>query len=169
MAFDSAGRLLIANAGRKTSATVLGNSSILREKASGQCATTPAGCLDTILSGGTGSLLKNPRDVAEGKDGALYVTNAGPSESGKSDNKLLKIVVSGTTGAATVFAGGNTQGYGGDGGPAANALLNLEATDFQTSTSGTRFDVRVNIGIFVTSNGDIFFADSKNNAIRRIR
>ena len=173
VAFDSTGRLLVANAGRKTGTTPantnFGNSSILREKASGQCATTPAGCLDTILSGGTGSLLKNPRDVAEGKDGALYVTNAGPSESGKSDNKLLKIVVSGTTGTATVFAGGNTQGYGGDGGPAANALLNLEATDFQTSTSGTRFDVRVNIGIFVTSNGDIFFADSKNNAIRRIR
>lgn len=166
--FDSAGRLLVANAGRKTSATNLGNSAILREKASGQCATNATGCFDTILSGGTGSLLKNPRDVAEGKDGALYVTNAGPSEVGKSDNKLLKIVISGTTGTASVFSGG-TQGYSGDGGPAANALLNLEATDFQTSTSGTRFDVRVNITIFVTSSGEIIFADSKNNAIRRIR
>ncbi|MFN0108815.1 MAG: beta strand repeat-containing protein [Blastocatellia bacterium] len=168
VSFDSAGRLLVANAGRKTSTTVLGNSAILREKASGQCATTPAGCFDTILSGGTGSLLKNPRDVAEGKDGALYVTNAGPSESGKSDNKILKIVISGTTGTATVFAGG-TIGYSGDGGSAANAQLNLEATDFQTSTSGTRFDVRVNISISVAPNGDIIFSDSKNNAIRRIR
>ncbi|MDX2043115.1 MAG: IPT/TIG domain-containing protein [Acidobacteriota bacterium] len=168
LSFDSNGRLLVANAGRKTSAANFGNSSILREKASGQCATTPASCFDTILSGGTGSLLKNPRDVAEGKDGALYVTNAGPSELGRSDNKILRIVISGTTGTASVFAG-NTLGYSGDGGPAANALLNLEATDFQTSTSGTRFDVRVNIGILVTPNGDIIFADSKNNAIRRIR
>lgn len=172
VSFDSAGRLLVANAGRKTGTTVantnFGNSAILREKASGQCATNATGCFDTILSGGTGSLLKNPRDVAEGKDGALYVTNAGPSETGKSDNKLLKIVISGTTGTATVFAGG-AQGYAGDGGPAANALLNLEATDFQTSTSGTRFDVRVNIGITVTPSGEIIFADSKNNAIRRIR
>ena len=168
LSFDSAGRLLVANAGRKTSNANLGNSSILREKASGQCATTPAGCFDTILSGGTGSLLKNPRDVAEGKDGALYVTNAGPSETGKSDNKILKIVISGTTGTATVFAG-STLGYAGDGGSAANALLNLEATDFQTSTSGTRFDVRVNVSITVAPNGDIIFADSKNNAIRRIR
>lgn len=166
--FDSAGRLLVANAGRKTSATNFGNSSILREKASGQCATNATGCFDTILSGGTGSLLKNPRDVAEGKDGALYVTNAGPSENGRSDNKILRIVISGTTGTATVFAG-TTQGYSGDGGPAANAQLNLEATDFQTSTSGTRFDVRVNIGISVTPSGEIVFSDSKNNAIRRIR
>ncbi len=166
--FDSAGRLLVANAGRKTSATNFGNSSILREKASGQCATNATGCFDTILSGGTGSLLKNPRDVAEGKDGALYVTNAGPSESGRSDNKILRIVISGTTGTATVFAG-TTQGYSGDGGPAASAQLNLEATDFQTSTSGTRFDVRVNIGISVTPSGEIVFSDSKNNAIRRIR
>lgn len=168
LSFDSAGRLLVANAGRKTSTANLGNSAILREKASGQCATTPAGCFDTILSGGTGSLLKNPRDVAEGRDGALYVTNVGPSETGRSDNKLLRIVISGTTGTATVFSGA-TQGYSGDGGSAANALLNLEATDFQTSTSGTRFDVRVNVSIIVTSNGDIIFADSKNNAIRRIR
>ncbi|MGH9798991.1 MAG: hypothetical protein ACRD82_01370, partial [Blastocatellia bacterium] len=170
--FDSAGRLLVANGGRKTGTSVanfnFGNSAILREKASGQCATNSTGCFDTILSGGTGSLLKNPRDVAEGRDGALYVTNAGPSEQGKSDNKLLRIVVSGTTGTATVFAGG-VQGYSGDGGPAINSLLNLEATDFQTSTSGTRFDVRVNITISVTPNGDIIFADSKNNAIRRIR
>lgn len=172
LSFDSAGRLLVANAGRKTGTTPantnFGNSAILREKASGQCATTPAGCFDTILSGGTGSLLKNPRDVAEGKDGALYVTNAGPSENTRSDNKILRIVVNGTTGTASVFAG-NIQGYLGDGGPAANALLNLEATDFQTSTSGTRFDVRVNISILVTPNGEIIFSDSKNNAIRRIR
>ncbi len=168
LSFDSAGRLLVANAGRKTTTTNFGNSAILREKASGQCATTPAGCFDTILSGGTGSLLRNPRDVAEGKDGALYVTNAGPSELGRSDNKLLRIVVNGTTGTASVFSG-DVQGYSGDGGPAANALLNLEATDFQTSTAGTRFDVRVNISILVTPNGEIIFSDSKNNAIRRIR
>lgn len=168
LSFDSAGRLLVANAGRKSSATNLGNSSILREKASGQCATTPAGCFDTILSGGTGSLLKNPRDVAEGKDGALYVTNAGPSELGRSDNKILRIVINGTTGTASVFAG-NTQGYSGDGGPAANALLNLGATDFNTSTNPTRFDVRVSISILVTLNGEIIFSDAQNQAIRRIR
>jgi hypothetical protein len=168
VSFDSVGRLLVANAGRKTSITNFGNSQILREKAPGQCASNATACFDTILSGGTGSLLKNPRDVAEGIDGALYVTNAGPSELGRSDNKILKIVVSGTTGTATVFAGG-VQGYAGDGGPAVNSLLNLEATDFQTSTSGTRFDVRVNITISVAPNGDILFADSKNNAIRRIR
>lgn len=165
LSFDSAGRLLVANAGRKTSNTNLGNSTILREKASGQCATNATGCFDTILSGG---LLKNPRDVAEGTDGALYVTNAGPSEFGKGDHKILRITISGTTGTATVFSGGN-EGYSGDGGPAANAELRLSADDFNVATVGTATNVRSNVTITVAPTGAIIFADSKNNAIRRIR
>ncbi len=168
LSFDSTGRLLVANAGRKTSNTNLGNSAILREKASGQCATNATGCFDTILSGGTGSLLKNPRDVAEGPDGALYVTNAGPSEFNKGDHKILRITISGTTGTATVFAGGN-EGYSGDGGPAANSELRLIADDFNVATVGTAVNVRSNVTITVAPTGAIIFADSKNNAIRRIR
>lgn len=168
LSFDSAGRLLVANAGRKTSNTNLGNSAILREKASGQCATNATGCFDTILTGGTGSLLKNPRDVAEGADGALYVTNAGPSEFGKGDHKILRITISGTTGTATVIAGGN-EGYSGDGGPASNSELRLTADDFNVATVGTAVNVRANVTITVSPTGAIFFTDSKNNAIRRIR
>ncbi len=172
VSFDSVGRLLVANGGFKTgtgATTNLGNSSILREKASGQCATNATNCFDTILSGGTGSLLKNPRDVVEGRDGALYVTNAGPSEVGKSDNKILRIVVSGTTGTASVYAG-TIQGYSGDGGPAINAQLNLASDDFIISTFGTPvLTSRVNVTITIGLNGEIIFADAANNAIRRIR
>ncbi len=165
LSFDSQGRLLVANAGRKASATALGTSAILREKSSGLCATTPAGCFDTILSGNP---LKNPRDVAEGRDGALYVMNAGPSEFGKGDHKILRIVISGATGTATVFAGSD-EGYSGDGGSAANAQFRLAADDFNVATVGTAVNVRANMTIIVTPNGEIIFTDSKNNAIRRIR
>jgi sugar lactone lactonase YvrE len=179
VSFDSAGRLLAANGGFKTGsgATInLGNSSILREKASGQCATNAVGCFDTILSGGAGSLLKNPRDVVEGRDGALYVTNAGPSErtmSGQSlsDNRILKIVVSGTTGTASIYANiTGVAGYSGDGGPAINALLSLAADDFSISTFGTPvLNSRVNVTITIGLNGEIIFSDANNSAIRRIR
>lgn len=165
LSFDSQGRLLVANAGRKTTTTAFGNSTILREKSSGLCATTPTGCFDTILNGG---LLKNPRDVAEGLDGALYVTNAGPSEFNRGDHKILRIVVTGSTGTATVFAG-TDEGYSGDGGPAAMAQLRLAADDFNVATVGNAVNVRANMTITVAPNGEIIFTDSKNNAIRRIR
>jgi sugar lactone lactonase YvrE len=178
LSFDSAGRLLVANAGFKTGSGAsinYGNSSVLREKASGQCATNASGCFDTIITGGAGSLLKNPRDVVEGRDGALYVTNAGPSDrlpvtgASQSDDKILRIVISGTTGTASVYAG-TTQGYSGDGGPAINAKLSLATDDFIISTFGTPvLASRVNVTITLGVNGEIIFADANNNAIRRIR
>jgi uncharacterized protein (TIGR03437 family) len=164
LSFDSQGRLLVANAGRKTNSTTLGNSAILREKSSGLCAAAPMGCFDTILSGGS---LKNPRDVVEGKDGALYVTNAGPSEFGKGDHKILRIVVTGSTGVASTFAG-TDEGYSGDGGAATSAQLRLAADDFNVATVGTAVNVRANVSITVAPNGEIIFTDSKNNAIRRL-
>lgn len=168
LSFDSQGRLLAANAGTKTTAALTGNSSILREKSSGLCATTPAGCFDTILAGGTGSLLKNPRDVVEGLDGALYVTNAGLSEFGKGDHKILRIVVTGSTGTASIFAGLD-EGYAGDGGPASSSKLNLTADDFNVATVGTAVNVRSCVTITISKNGEIYFTDSQNDAIRRIR
>ncbi len=53
-------------------------------------------------------------------------------------------------GAATVFAGTGTNGYSGDGGPAASAQI-----------SGPT-------GIWVDASGNVFFVDSGNNAIREI-
>ena len=113
--------------------------------------------------------------MVEGRDGALYVTNAGPSDrlqvtgASQSDDKILRIVISGTTGTASVYAG-TTQGYSGDGGPAINAKLSLATDDFIISTFGTPvLASRVNVTITIGVNGEIIFADANNNAIRRIR
>jgi DNA-binding beta-propeller fold protein YncE len=53
-------------------------------------------------------------------------------------------------GVLTVVAGNGLSGYSGDGGPALNATLNLPA------------------GVAVDKNGNVYFADCKNNRVRKI-
>jgi streptogramin lyase len=151
LSFDSAGRLLVADAEANA---------ILR----GRNSTNTS--FDTIISGG---LLKRPRDVVEGKDGALYVTNPGDvSPISAQDQKLLKITLNGSVGDASIFAG-SVAGYSGDGGPAANALLNLTPANINIATIGQAVTIRATVNILVTPSGEIIFTDSANNAIRRIR
>ncbi len=159
ISFDSAGRLLVANAGTRTGPMAGGNSAILRETSPGSGAFTP------ILNGAP---LRFPRDVAEGKDGSLYVTNAGDSTITGGDHKILRIVISGSTGTASTFAG-STAGYSGDGGPAANALINIAPSDINLATLPPASNVRTTVNIVVTPSGEIIFTDSSNNAVRRIR
>src|SRR5262249_47556080 len=147
ISFDSAGRLLVANAGTKTSASALGNSAILRQSAPGSAS------FDTILSG---TPLKFPRDVAEGKDGALYVTNGGDSGLSGGDQKILKITLNGSTGTASIFSG-SVAGYSGDGGPAASALIDITPSDLNIVTIGTPVNIRATVNILVTPSGDIIF------------
>jgi hypothetical protein len=151
LAFDSAGRLLVANAGGKQ---------ILRENAPNDGSFTP------ILSNG---LLSRPRDVVEGRDGNLYVTNAGdPTPFSASDHRIVKIdLSSGAT--ASVLAGMTTPGYAGDGGPAADALLNITPQPINVASLSTAVFVRTTVNIVIGPSGEIIFADCINNAIRRIR
>lgn len=156
IAFDSAGRLLVVNAGTGT---------ILREKTAGSGAN--ANGFDTIFSGDP---LKKPRDIAEGTDGSLYVTNAGdttPSSAG--DYRIIKINPSVSPATATVFAGSTTPGYFGDGGAPGSALLNLQPDPINIATVGNAVTIRTTVNIIIGIGGEIIFTDSKNNAVRRIK
>jgi sugar lactone lactonase YvrE len=154
--FDSAGRLLVVNSGA---------GSILREKTAGSGAN--ANGFDTIFSGDP---LKRPRDIAEGADGSLYVTNAGDtSPISAGDYRIIRINPSVSPATATVFAGSTTPGYAGDGGAPGSALLNLQPDPINITTVGNAVSIRTTVNIVIGIGGEIIFTDSKNNAVRRIK
>ena len=86
------------------------------------------------------SLLSNPAGLAVDTVSNLYVADTG-------NNRLRRIAPDGTI---TTVAGTGDGGFGGDGGPATEALLNAPS------------------GVAVDSNGNLYVADTGNNRLRRI-
>jgi hypothetical protein len=158
LTFDNQGRLLVADAGANA---------ILREKAAGSAFTTG---FDTLLAGAP---LISPRDVVVDSTGAFaYVTNAGPLFPAAGDHRVLRLTLSGNTATAATFAGQQgVKGYVGDYGPPLSAQLNLQASGIVITVQGGTgvLSVVPTLNITTGLNGEIIFADSANNAIRRIR
>ena len=108
---------------------------------------TIAGCDDSLsFFGGDGgpavnARLNYPENVHLDKMGNLYIADYGNA-------RIRKITLS--TGIITTVAGIDTFGYGGDGGPATDAIL--EGPE----------------DVFTDSAGDIFFADGLENRVRKI-
>ncbi len=152
VAFDATGRLLVVD--------TLTNKLLRRQNpdANSDTANT-ANNFVTLL---TGMGLSRPRDVVVDATGAVYVTNAG-------DHKIQRVTISGNSASATTIAGTGIQGYSGDFGPANLAQLNLDPSQILVSTFGTKAPVEQFIGIAVGLNGEIFFCDPKNDAVRRLR
>ncbi|QQS47371.1 MAG: hypothetical protein IPM66_01525 [Acidobacteriota bacterium] len=139
---DGTGRLYIAN--------YEGNS-VLRETSAG------SGTFSNLATG-----LTKPRDVAVGADGTSYVTVA-PAAQQNGNHQIVQI----TSGGAVSVISGSTAGFGGDGGAATAAQLNINPSDLNAG-SGTPFLVPQTVNITVGSSGDIFFTDSNNNRVRRL-
>jgi uncharacterized protein (TIGR03437 family) len=121
----------------------VGSHTIVRDPTQFMFLTTPAGVLH--YNGSTLTLaipagLSNPYSMIEDASGNLYVSDMGL-------NQILEIT---QAGAVSVFAGTGTPGFGGDGGLAAQAMLNQPA------------------GIAFDSTGTMYVADSGNNRIRTI-
>ena len=89
----------------------------------------------------TSAELNHPRDVAVDPAGDLFFADM--------DNNAIREVVA-TTGDIITVAGDGKAGYTGDNGPATSAELNLPR------------------GIAVDPEGDLFFADYNNNAVREV-
>ena len=81
-----------------------------------------------------------PSGVAVDGTGNLYIADTG-------NNRIRKVDAAGVI---TTVAGDGTQGYGGDGGPAATAQLNNPS------------------GVAVDGDGNLYIADSGNDRIRRL-
>ncbi len=146
LAFDNSGRLLIAAMG-----TI--SSQILRETGVG------TGNFAVVTSS---IAISRPRDIAVDSSDNLYVMNSGTQQ-------ILKLPIGG--GTATNFAGtASSGGFAGDGGNPTSAQIDIDADAIDIdSTGGTTTNMAQTSNIIVTSTGEVVFADSRNNRIRRVR
>jgi trimeric autotransporter adhesin len=112
---------------------------------------TPAGVISTVAGNGTrgfsgdggpatAARLAGPTGVAFDAAGNLYIADT-------ANQRIRKIT---SDGVISTVAGNGIQGFGGDGGPAATAELNVP------------------FGVAVDSIGNLYIADSYNSRIRRV-
>jgi len=136
VAADQAGNLYIADAG---------NSCVRRVNSAGIISTAAGSGSHAGFAGdggyAAGALLNIPSGVAVDGSGNLFIGDSG-------NNRVRR--VDGRTGVISTVAGGGTNGFSGDGGPATSALLNFPW------------------GIAVDAAGAIYIADRANNRIRKI-
>ena len=102
--------------------------------------TTVAGGYINDHKSATSSALQAPTDIATDSKGNLYITDS-------TDQRIRELT---TTGVLMTIAGTGIAGYGGDGGPAKQALIYVPR------------------GIVVDSKGNIIFSDAGNSRIRKI-
>jgi trimeric autotransporter adhesin len=134
VAVDTAGNLYIADAF---------NNRIRKVNAAGVI-TTVAGNGDARFSGdhaaATSASLSAPFGVAVDKAGNVYIADT-------SSHRIRKVD---TSGMINTVAGNGTEGFSGDGGPAARASLNFPT------------------GVTVDRAGNLFITDQSNNRIRKV-
>jgi RHS repeat-associated protein len=140
-AYDPLSRVLYLGDGQRRSADELVMSSSIR---------TVAGNGNPFFGrdGGDGgsalnAMIDQPAALAVGPDGSLYIADVG-------NDRIRRVDRDGTI---TTVAGNGTRAFAGDGGPATQASLYLEATIG---------------GLAIGSNGSLYIADTDNGRIRRV-
>lgn len=135
MTMDLAGNMYIADA----------NNNVIRK-------VSPTGIISTFAGNGMGRFagdgglataasLNIPSDVALDGQGNLYIADSG-------NNRVRKV---NSSGIISTVAGGSTNGFSGNGGPAANAILNYPW------------------GLTTDEAGNVYIADRVNNMVRMIQ
>ena len=134
VAADAAGNVYVADPRDRRIRRIDPNRIITTLAGTGQC------CFEGDGGPASEARLDHPEAVAVDGKGNVYVADSG-------SHRIRRIDAAGVI---TTFAGTGEQGYGGDGGPAAEALLNAPS------------------GIAVDRAGNVFVADSWNHRVRRI-
>jgi sugar lactone lactonase YvrE len=122
-----------------------GNHAVRKVSSATGVITTVAGSGPSGSSGdggpATSARLHSPSGIAVAANGDFYISDT-------SNDKIRKVTAA--TGIITTFAGTGTAGYTGDGGAATSARL------------------RTPEGVALAANGDLYFADTGNHAIRKV-
>jgi uncharacterized protein (TIGR03437 family) len=134
VAVDGSGNVYIADAGNNRVRKITAAGAISTVAGNGQAGFSGDG------GTATSAALNLPSDVALDSAGNLYIADAG--------NNRIRMVSS--TGVITTIAGTSTNGFSGDGGPAAQAVLNYPW------------------GLATDASGDVYVADRVNGRIRLI-
>jgi YD repeat-containing protein len=136
VAVDGVGDLFIGDTSNSRVREVAGSTGIIATVAgNGNCCSSGDG------GAATQAAILYPEGVARDGQGDLFIADFGT-------HRVREVIAS--TGIITTVAGTGVQGFGGDGGPAAQAELNNPE------------------GLAVDGQGDLFIADSGNNRVREV-
>jgi len=137
LSLDAAGNLYVADSGNHRVRRIDRDTSVI---------TTVAGNGTPGFGGDNGpaaqAALDTPTDVFAVASGDIYICDR--------DNHCIRMVDDATGEITTVAGQGTLSGYDGDGGPAADALLNAPS------------------GIWVTPSGTMYIADTDNHMVRKV-
>lgn len=146
LGLDQTGRLYVTN---------FDDSQLLRENSVG------SGTFTRLDTGG----LNRPRDVAVDANNNAYVVNSEQTFSapGTNAHRIMRVAADGTV---TTFAG-TSRGFGGDGGLATGALMNMAPTNLTINSINLTTTPLV-VGIVATASGQVIFADANNGRLRAL-
>jgi uncharacterized protein (TIGR03437 family) len=108
--------------------------------------------------------INTPRDVAVDASGNAYVVTGGEERDVVRDLKVLRIKADGSVESYA----GSTPGFSGDGGAATSAQLATFVNSISLGTLTLGPFALQTINIAVAPNGEVIFADTGNNRIRRL-
>ena len=133
VAVDSSGNLYIADAANNVVRKVTAGGVISTIAGNGTAGSAGDG------SAATGAQLNHPQGIAVDANGGIYISDT-------QNARVRKI----SNGAINTVAGSGTAGFGGDGGAATSAQLNIPA------------------GLAVDGAGNLYIADFSNNRVRKV-
>ncbi|HLK47056.1 MAG TPA: IPT/TIG domain-containing protein [Bryobacteraceae bacterium] len=137
LAVDGSGNLFLSDTGNHE----------IKKVASG------GGTITTIAGNGTGGFAGNNHPGSQAQfdnPTGLVLDGAGNLYIADSSNHVVRLITPGTTGTVQAFAGNNTAGYLGDGGPAGAAELDNPT------------------GLAIDAAGNIYVADANSGVIRKV-
>jgi sugar lactone lactonase YvrE len=167
IALDAAGNLYIADTGNSAVRMVSATTGIINTVAgtlnNGGVATSSGCCFSGDQGAATLAQLYNPAGIAVDGNGNIYIADSG--------NNAIRVVYMGGTPLAGLIATEYTSAAtatAGDIYTIAGGLGNLPATGNGDGGLASAANLNLPLAVTVDSAGDLYFADSQNQSVRRV-